>query len=277
MAMPELARRRISSYTSDFAPTSIPCVGSSRMSTCGATASHRASTVFCWLPPERLRTGSSGERSLMERFWMDVRTVALMRPRSREIPLFMPGSAASAHVEPDRHVHEEGQLLPVLGDHGKPGHDGLARVGKRNGAAVEEHLSALRAVRAEDRRATPRCAPTPRGRQSRGPLRRAGRTTHRRNPSPDSPRTLRTTGPAAPRGNVFPGELAAHHHVDDRLRRGLRPRNGADQPAVAQDGDAVRDPQDLVDLVGDVDHRNAPCLQGADDGEKPLRLRLAQG
>src|SRR5690606_33319698 len=48
-----------------FAPTSMPRVGSSRMSSRGSRISQRASSTFCWLPPLRLRTGISGSGGLI--------------------------------------------------------------------------------------------------------------------------------------------------------------------------------------------------------------------
>ena len=44
-------------WMSAFAPTSMPRVGSSSTMSSGAVASQRASSTFCWLPPERLRGG----------------------------------------------------------------------------------------------------------------------------------------------------------------------------------------------------------------------------
>ena len=52
--MPRPASSPISRWISAFAPTSTPCVGSSRISTVGLAASQRARATFCWLPPERL-------------------------------------------------------------------------------------------------------------------------------------------------------------------------------------------------------------------------------
>ena len=46
--------------TSTLAPMSMPRVGSSTISIFGRSASQRASTTFCWLPPERLPTTWSG-------------------------------------------------------------------------------------------------------------------------------------------------------------------------------------------------------------------------
>ncbi len=52
-AVPDRASSRISSWMAALAPTSTPRVGSSKSITPGSSASHLASTTFCWLPPER--------------------------------------------------------------------------------------------------------------------------------------------------------------------------------------------------------------------------------
>ena len=54
-AMPPRASARISSMISCLAATSMPRVGSSRISSRGSVASQRASIAFCWLPPESWR------------------------------------------------------------------------------------------------------------------------------------------------------------------------------------------------------------------------------
>ena len=54
-------------YTSIFAPTSMPRVGSSKMMTFERLNSHLANTTFCWLPPERLRANCRCEGVLMLR------------------------------------------------------------------------------------------------------------------------------------------------------------------------------------------------------------------
>src|SRR3954471_10292746 len=53
---PESASRRTTAYSSERAPTSTPRVGSSSISTLVEPSSQRASTTFCWLPPDRVRT-----------------------------------------------------------------------------------------------------------------------------------------------------------------------------------------------------------------------------
>src|SRR6185312_6671797 len=63
MALPSAASWRISRYTATLAPTSMPRVGSSSRTSRGETASHLASTIFCWLPPERYCTSWSRSRA----------------------------------------------------------------------------------------------------------------------------------------------------------------------------------------------------------------------
>ncbi len=50
----------MSRWISALAPTSIPRVGSSSSRSFGLVASQRASSTFCWLPPERLPASMSG-------------------------------------------------------------------------------------------------------------------------------------------------------------------------------------------------------------------------
>src|SRR5262249_5001771 len=59
MPMPSAASSPIMAWTSALAPTSMPRVGSSRISTDGWVFSHLPIITFCWLPPESLATGSS--------------------------------------------------------------------------------------------------------------------------------------------------------------------------------------------------------------------------
>lgn len=58
--MSESARARTSAYNSARAPTSTPRVGSSSSSSRQPLRNQRASTAFCWLPPESVRTGRLG-------------------------------------------------------------------------------------------------------------------------------------------------------------------------------------------------------------------------
>ena len=65
IAAPCPASSLISPWISDFAPTSMPWVGSSRMRTDGPVTSHLLRATFCWLPPESVATGTKTAGVLM--------------------------------------------------------------------------------------------------------------------------------------------------------------------------------------------------------------------
>ena len=97
-AMPSSAQRaRPASMISALAPTSMPRVGSSRISSRGSVASQRASSTFCWLPPDSCAIGVSASRGLdAER--LDV-ALARARPGSaRDRLRHMPRRACSARM-----------------------------------------------------------------------------------------------------------------------------------------------------------------------------------
>ena len=52
-------------------------------------------------------------------------------------------------------------------------------------------------------------------------------------------------------------DLLAHHHRREASRRALGGRHRADDAAIPENCDSVRDLEDLVQLVGDEDHRAA--------------------
>ena len=59
--LPSSARSSTSFWMSALVPTSMPRVGSSRISRRGSVASQRARITFCWLPPLRFLTGWSAD------------------------------------------------------------------------------------------------------------------------------------------------------------------------------------------------------------------------
>ena len=75
------------------------------------------------------------------------------------------------------------------------------------------------------------------------------------------------------------GHLAADHALDDALladRLGAVVVDGLDGAAVAHDGDLVGDVGDLVELVGDDDHRHALLLEAQHQIQQRLRILLVQ-
>ncbi len=84
----------MSAWISDLAPTSMPRVGSSMISTRGLAASHLASTTFCWFPPESCRTNCSGPRVRMPNWPMASTARFFSATRSITLPGAMRSSTA---------------------------------------------------------------------------------------------------------------------------------------------------------------------------------------
>ncbi|OWK19569.1 hypothetical protein AJ88_40210 [Mesorhizobium amorphae CCBAU 01583] len=83
---------------------------------------------------------------------------------------------------------------------------------------------------------------------------------------------------------LFLGKLAADHHGDDGFFRHLREINGIDHGTIAHDGGALADAEDLVQLVRDIDHRDAVAGKADDDlgqalefARRQARCRLVHG
>ena len=66
------------------------------------------------------------------------------------------------------------------------------------------------------------------------------------------------------------------HHLNQAVSRHFVFRGDADERAVAQHHDAIRDGVDLVEAMTDVDDADAVRLQLAYDGEEPLDFRRGQ-
>lgn len=74
------------------------------------------------------------------------------------------------------------------------------------------------------------------------------------------------------------GHVAAEHHRDELHAVEVGEVPGVDVPAVAEHGDTVTDPVELVHAVADVEHGDATCAQVLDDPEERLDLaRLQRG
>ena len=63
--------------------------------------------------------------------------------------------------------------------------------------------------------------------------------------------------------------LASDDHSDQLIRRRIGYRLLPDQLAIAQHSDAIGDPEDLIQSMRDIDHRNAPLLERT-NGRKQL-------
>ena len=69
---------------------------------------------------------------------------------------------------------------------------------------------------------------------------------------------------------------AADHELDDPPDAELGDGPGPDRVAVAHDRDLVADPEELVDPVGDVDHRDARVGQAPHDAEEDVDLGVGE-
>ena len=132
------------------APTSMPRVGSSRMSSRGSVASQRASSTFCWLPPESRPIGRFGIGRA------DVQRLDVTRRRSR------PARGATAadasprlRLQRQHDVLAHGQLgddavgLAVLRAEAEAVAHAVARRLQPHGHAVDARLPAIGALGAE--------------------------------------------------------------------------------------------------------------------------------
>ena len=116
--MPSSQSDSTSRWISAFAPTSMPRVGSSRISSRGSVISQRASRTFCWLPPLRCPTTAFGiGRADVER--LDLLGDQLVLPPAGDRP-----RPAAAGLQREDDVLAHGQLVdealgaPVLGAEG---------------------------------------------------------------------------------------------------------------------------------------------------------------
>ncbi len=162
-------------WMSAFAPTSMPRVGSSRMSSSGAVASQRARSTFCWLPPDRLPTTASGFGrphaeclDVLGDHGVPLGLADLAHPAA-------PGLDAQDDVLGDREVGDDALAASVLGGERDPVLDGVARSADLRGLAVDSRSIRCRRDRRRRAGGRARCGPSPAGRRGRRPRRRRRR------------------------------------------------------------------------------------------------------
>src|SRR5262249_7566161 len=78
---------------------------------------------------------------------------------------------------------------------------------------------------------------------------------------------------SGPTLRVGTAELPADHHADDVVGRERTDGLGSNHGAVAEHGDAIAEPHDLVEAVRDVEHGAARLPDGAEHVEEQRRLR----
>ena len=249
---------------------SMPRVGSSRIRISGSVISQRASSTFCWLPPERLRisaVGSAGRMSSALRYCStSLVRVACGIGRSQPRDACSASSMLSATVRSPTTPSAlrsslEKAILRSIACRGlrslrrSERIDDLAGVG---GVGAEEQARELGASGAEQAGEPDHLAVVQLevGRLERALAAHAERLEHRR---PGLVAPVRALTLRSSRSSDL--ELAADHQLDQLELGGLGDHPLLDQLAVAQDRHPVGDLVDLVEEVRDEDDRDALVAQ----------------
>jgi len=72
-------------------------------------------------------------------------------------------------------------------------------------------------------------------------------------------------------------DAAADHHADDGVGSGIRAVECSGASSVAEDRDAIAEPKDFGEAVGDVDHRDSARHETPDQGEEVFGIGLGEG
>ena len=248
--------------------------------------SQRASSTFCWLPPDSSRIFCSGPEHLMPRRSMKRSTISRCLASSTMPRAGKLRQQRQRQVLAHRHVGDDALDLAVLGAEA----DARARW-RRPARGTRPRLpsklivppsarSAPKTARAVSVRPEPSSPASPTispARTSRldvaAPGGRPARCSAREQLAPiacawpwkpSRPRR-RTVGRSRPSMAATSCELGHLGH-----------RRDGDGAAVAHDGDPVADGVELVELVADEDHRDARRLELADDVEQDVDLVLVE-
>ena len=176
------------------------------------------------------------------------------------------------------HAQDEPEGLAVLGHEADPQRDRLGRGPDRHPAPLHGDLAAVERDHAEDgvghldlpgadQAGDPEDLPAARGKRDVPKQALGGQPPDRQPGRAGRDRRL---------GKLL-GQPPAHHPLDEPLHVDLARRVGPDVVAVPQHGDPVGDTKDLLQPVGDVDHRHPPRPQLTDDREEPLDFLERQG
>ncbi len=229
-----------------LAATSMPRVGSSRISSRGSVASQRASSAFCWLPPESMRDrrldvgGLDAERR-------DEALGDRRLPRARQDCARCRARACSASddVLAHRQLGDDALGLAVLGAERQAARD---RVERRWRTAprlpsIAQRRRWSRAVEPEQQPRQSRCGPSRAARRGRRPRRRAAsRSIRLQLTALAQAARLRARGaaPSAARAGASarPGRRAGELAPDHRRRSG--PAAAARRPGTRRRSSPLR-------------------------------------
>ena len=279
--MPAAASSSMSAWISAFAPTSTPRVGSSRIRIGHRAASHFVSTIFCWLPPESAAAGVSRPR----RLHAQPLEVRLRRRLLDRAGVMNPSRASRGRIDSvalSSTFIDSTSPCRLRSSGTRPMPSAIARAAPSmpQRLAADRDRAASRADRARTAPAPPRIVPAPTSPAK--PTTSPARTENDTSLKPaglDSFSTRSTSSPALAsdvRREVLL-EPAADHHLDERRRGRATPiGTRGDVPAVAQHGDRVAQPEDLLEPVADVDAGDAALFRRVDQRVEPVGFVLRQ-
>ena len=246
---------------------SMPRVGSSRIRISGSVISHRASSTFCWLPPERLRisaVGSAGRMSSALMYSLDQLGARGLRDRPQPAAR---GLQREEHVVGHGEVADDALGLAVLAGEGDLAVDRVPRAAQPAPLGADRELAGVGGVGAEEQPGQLGAARSP-SRPARpidlalvelevGGLQgalaaQAERLEHRR------PGLVRRRG-ARPRGRAGRATSSSRPIISLTSSSWVVSATirSSTRRAVAQDRHPVGDLVDLVEEVGDEHDRDA--------------------
>src|SRR5690606_10822220 len=159
-------------------------------------------------------------------------------------------------------LHDQALLAAILGDEGQPGLDGGGRVAAAQRSAVDVHLAAVVAVDAEDRPDDLTAAGADESREGDDLAAVHGEADVGEGTVPGQVAHLQAR--FAYLGGLLGEErrhLATDHATYDLVDGDFVDWVRADPAAVAHDGDALAEREDLVEAVRDEQHRGAGVAQ----------------
>ena len=267
--------------SSCLAATSMPRVGSSRISTRGCVASQRAMIAFCWLPPESWPIGVSMLAVLMPSAATSFSAICRCSADLEELREAHARLQRQRDVLAHREVGDDAAVLAVFGAEAEAESQRVRGIVELRRLAVDAGSRRRRARRARTAAARARCGRSLTSRRARALRRRL------------SSRSMGLSWPRrgdvrAPRARAAPRRRRRHARVAAVLvaaassrptmaatspcASSLRAGVFADELAVAQHGHAIADLVDLVEEMRDEQDRDALVAQPADEREQRLHF-----
>ena len=259
-AVPRAAAARICSWMARAATRSTPRVGCATTSTSGSRASARARTIFCWLPPERVRAGARRSGGRMSNRTMRASATPATARVVHEACAREPRELAQHQVVLDRRVEHEPLGLAVLVHHLDRARTTTSPPsGRRRPPSTRTSSRLPVAQHAGDPDDLPR-AHLERNAPQRAPAPEVAQHEPRRRPVRRHPPLLPKLAPLSP---LAPAQLRERLATDELPREpgdvcAAHYGAGPERLATTHDGDDVGVRVDLVELVRDDDDPSPP-------------------